>query len=201
MFLIPSFNICFSLWSPLWPLLPHHPTHRRLPHHQCPHRTPQRLLPRHRLYLHRVHLTNQIVDHLFHSKRQEFLATNVLRLIVPADSIQFILATCFIMGDTRSSENSVTVHSLLSGLPKIPVQLTPFHSPFISWFFFHQSSSTNSKSVQQEFSLRGRKDQDSWDFRGYFGAIYLVLSKTARKLRPDVKARHYLTGLLWTSRT
>ena len=57
------------------------------------------------------------------------------------------------------------------------------------------------KYLQQEFSLCGRKNQDCWDFRGHFGAIYLVLSKTAGKLRPDVKARHCLTGSLWTSRT
>ena len=128
-FLIPSLNIYFSLWSPLWPLLPHRPTHRRLSHHQCPHRTPRRLLPPHRLYL---LLTNQSVD-LFHLRpRQDFMTTNRLRLIVPADSIQFILAICFIMGDTRSCEKSAMVRSLLSGLPKIPCTINP--SPFTIHF-------------------------------------------------------------------
>lgn len=82
---------------------------------------------------------------------QEFSITNRLRLIVPAGSIQFVLATCFIMGDKRSSGNWATVHSLPPGLPKIPCTINPVHSPFIFRSPFYQSSSGTTKSVQQDY--------------------------------------------------
>lgn len=88
-----------------------------------------------------------IEDYLFCPRAlQDSLIPNRLSIIVPAGSIQFILATCFIMGNTTSSENSATVLSLLSGLPKIPCASKPSLFTIISQFSLLTRHLSNSNS-------------------------------------------------------
>lgn len=121
---------------------------------------------------------------------------NRLRLIVPAGSIQFVLATCFIMGDKGSSENWATVHSLPPGLPKIPFTINPVHSPFISRSPFYQSSSSTTKSVQQDYrnshyvALKIKTAETSMD-----NSELSILRYLNQQRNSDSMSRHVITVL------
>lgn len=78
-----------------------------------PRETNLRLFPRHQVYLRRVLMIWR--EFFRFQELQNYFRPKRLRLIIQACSIQYILATCSIMGDTKLSGNSAAGHSLLLG--------------------------------------------------------------------------------------